>query len=143
MHDRPMRYCLITADGSITFDTGTLVHIQGLLDRDSVGETGTEFLNSLHPVTAYYWVPYYEDRRRMNKVANGMYWELSAPVPRADDEDDDREPEEYDPEDRKIKMRGPVAFTNRHDWGLTPDQENTLRQAHETASRRLRARGWL
>ena len=36
-----------------------------------------EFLPGLSPVTAYYYVPFNGDQRRMNKVTNGMYWELT------------------------------------------------------------------
>lgn len=136
-----MRYCLVTPDGNITFDTATLHQIRAQLGMDVVGEAGLEFLNSLYPVAAYYYVPFDEDARRMNKAANGMFWELSAPLQR-DDEDADVE-EEFEPQDRVIKMRGPVAFINRHAWGLSGEQETALRDAHKTAVERLRSRGWL
>jgi hypothetical protein len=134
-----MRYCLVTPEGDITFDVKTLHEIRVLVGGNGVGETGLEFLNSLYPVAAYYYVPFDVDDRRMNKAANGMFWELNGPVP--NDDDPDREP--FDPDDRVIKLRGPVAFIDRHSWGLSGSQEASLRTAHETAVGRLRRRGWL
>lgn len=140
MNDRPMRYCLVTPDGNITFDTATLHQIRAQIGVDVVGEAGTEFLDSLYPVAAYYYVPFDEDTRRMNKTANGMFWELSAPVQQTGEEDD---LEEHNPEDRVVELRGPVAFIDRHSWGLSEQREAALREAHETVVARLRHRGWL
>lgn len=141
MSDKSMRYALVTPDGSITFADGTHKEIRALIGADGAGETGTEFLNSLYPAAAYFYVPFGTEDRAVNKTANGMYWELSAPVPH--DDEDGTEPEEYDPEDRKIKLHGPVAFIDRHNWGLSGNQETAIREAHTAAVRRLRARGWL
>jgi hypothetical protein len=77
----------------------------------------------------------------MNSAANGMFWVLNGPVQRDDAEDG--EPDGYDPDDRKIKMRGTVAFIDRHTWGLTPDAETRLRETHERVVDRLKHRGWL
>ncbi|MFB7329444.1 hypothetical protein [Streptomyces sp. NPDC056190] len=139
-HDRPMRYALVTENGEITFGHKTFHEIRVLLGADAGGETGLEFLNSLYPVTLHYYVPFDADKRRMNKAANGMFWELSAPVQR---DDEDTDVGEFGPEDRVIKLRGPVAFIDRHSWGLSGEQEMVLRDAHKTAVDRIRARGWL
>jgi hypothetical protein len=64
-------------------------------------------------------------------------------VQREDDDEDDSDVDEYDPEDRKIKLRGPVAFIDRHNWGLSAEQESVIKGAHRAAVVRLRARGWL
>ncbi|MET8631788.1 hypothetical protein [Streptomyces sp. NPDC004680] len=141
--NEPMRYALVTADGEITFGDAPLQDIRAAIEGGGGGETGTEYLRSLHPVAVYFYVPYYDDTRRMNKVANSMYWELSAPVQREDDDEDDSDVEEYDLEDRKIKLRGPVAFIDRHNWGLSAEQESVIKGAHRAAVVRLRARGWL
>ncbi|MGW8688467.1 hypothetical protein ACWGNN_47245 [Streptomyces sp. NPDC055817] len=138
-----MRYALVTADGEITFGDAPLQDIRAAIEGGGGGETGMEYLRSLHPVAVYFYVPYYEDTRHMNKVANSMYWELSAPVQREDNDEDDSDVEEYDPEDRKIKLRGPVAFIDRHNWGLSAEQESVIKGAHRAAVVRLRARGWL
>ncbi|MEC4572596.1 hypothetical protein [Streptomyces virginiae] len=135
--DEPVRYALVTPDGEITFGDAPLRDIPAAFEGGGDGETGTEYLRSLYPVAVYFHVPYYDDTRRMNKVANGMYWELSAPVQGEDDGEDD------DPEDRKIKLRGPVAFVDRHNRGLSAEQESVITGAHRTAVARLRARGWL
>ncbi|MFJ3660821.1 hypothetical protein ACIPPM_10155 [Streptomyces sp. NPDC090119] len=140
MQDQPMRYCLITPEGDLSFDTATLPEIRIRLGANMAGETGLEWLDSLYPVAAYYYVPFAQDTRRMNKAANGMFWELSAPVERADD---DGEPEERDPADRVIKMRGPVAFINRYAWGVSEEQEAALRTSYTQVVTRLRDRGWL
>ncbi|MER7743344.1 hypothetical protein ABTX34_34450 [Streptomyces sp. NPDC096538] len=137
----PMRYALVTPDGNISFATGTYQEIRTLIGNDGAGETGMEFLDGLYPVAAYFYVPFTADQRRMNKAANGMYWELSAPAPGEGGEDAD--PQEHDPEDRIIKLRGPVAFLDRHNWGLSAEQESALRDAHKATVMRLRARGWL
>ncbi|MFE5620833.1 hypothetical protein ACFQ8S_02025 [Streptomyces virginiae] len=134
----PVRYALVKPDGEITFGDAPLRDISAAFVGGGDGETGTEYLRSLYPVAVYFHVPYYDDTRRMNKVANGMYWELSAPVQGQDDGEDD------DPENRKIKLRGPVAFVDRHNrGGLSAEQESVITGAHRTAVARLRARGWL
>ncbi|WP_020138515.1 hypothetical protein [Streptomyces sp. 351MFTsu5.1] len=80
----------------------------------------------------------------MNKVANGMFWELSGPVARAIDDEYEKDPDDdYGPEDRVIKLRGPVAFIDRHNWGLGRQHEDQLRAVHEIAVQRLRNLGWL
>lgn len=139
MPDRPMRYCLVTPEGDAVFATATLHEIRTLIGGDGAGETGMEFLNSLYPVAAYYYVPFDEDTRRMNKTANGMFWELSAPIR----QEDGTLPEDFKPEDRTIKLSGPVAFIDRHTWGLTAERESVLREAYEIVVDRLRRRGWL
>jgi hypothetical protein len=136
----PMRYALVMPEGELTFGRATLHEIRRLIGADAGGETGLEFLNSLPPVAAYYYVPFDADERRMNKVANGMYWELSAPISQ---DDEDSYQEEYDPQQRVIKLRGPVAFVDRHNWGLSTSDEAALREAHKAAVARLRARGWM
>lgn len=133
-----MRYALVTPEGEITFGQATWHEIRTQIGGSIAGETGMDFLNSLYSAAVHYYVPYGEDDRRMNKIANGMFWELSAPVVT---DDDDSEP--HDPADREIKLRGPVAFTDRHNGGLSPDQERALREAHRSAVTRLRARDWL
>jgi hypothetical protein len=141
MSDRTMRYCLVRPDGEISFGSKSLHQIRAEIIDGGVGETGLEHLNSLYPVAAYYHVPFDKDDRRMNKAANGMFWELSAPTPPGDDEY--AEAQEHHPGDRVIKMRGLVAFIDRHNWGLSTENERDLREAHQTAVERLRARGWL
>jgi hypothetical protein len=135
-----MRYALVMPDGELTFGRATLHEIRRLIGADGGGETGLDFLNSLHPVAAYYYVPFTTDERHMNKVANGMYWELAAPVPQ---DGENSYQEEYDPQERVIKLRGSVAFIDRHNWGLSTSDESALREAHKTAVTRLRARGWM
>ncbi|MEU8718570.1 hypothetical protein [Streptomyces sp. NPDC048663] len=135
----PMRFAFVTPDGELSFDAKLYHDIRTQIGGNGAGETGHEFLRSMYSVAAYFYVPYEKDDRRMNKVANGMFWELSG-HPRGTDEEPD---DDYDPEDRVIKLRGPVAFIDRHNWGLTSENENTLRSAHETVLQRLRGRGWL
>ncbi|MDL5205305.1 hypothetical protein [Streptomyces sp. ALI-76-A] len=142
--DQPMRFAFVTTEGELSFDTKLYHDIQAQIGGRGVGETGHESLRSLYPVTAYFYVPYDQDDRRMNKVANGMFWELSGPAARGTDDEYEEEPDDdYTPEDRVIKLRGPVAFIDRHNWGLSGEHENALRAAHETAVQRLRNRGWL
>ncbi|WP_416969694.1 hypothetical protein [Streptomyces sp. 4F14] len=138
---RPMWYALVTPDGELTVGDEPYHDIRAQLGDRSEGETGHGFLRGLHPVTAYFHAPYHDDDRRMNKVADGMFWELSGPVPPGPDApyaDDD-----FTPEDRVIKLRGPVAFIDRHNWGLGREHLDALRTVHETVARRLRRRGWL
>jgi hypothetical protein len=134
-----MRYALVTPDGEIAFGRATWHEIRALFGSGIGGETGQEFLNSLYPAAVYFYAPFAADDRLMNKVANSMLWELTAPAPRQDD--DVLEP--YGPDDRVIKLRGPVAFVDRHNGGLSTDQEHALREAHKSAVTHLRARGWL
>ncbi|MFJ9634486.1 hypothetical protein ACIRU8_43020 [Streptomyces sp. NPDC101175] len=139
-----MRFALVTPEGELSFGDKLYHDIQAQIGGGGVGETGHEFLRSLYPVTAYFYVPYDQDDRRMNKVANGMFWELSCPAARDTDDGYDEEPDDdYTPEDRVIKLKGPVAFIDRHNWGLSREHEDGLRAAHETAVQRLRSRGWL
>ncbi|MCE0446784.1 hypothetical protein LT493_25990 [Streptomyces tricolor] len=79
-----MRYALVAPDGEITFGRATRRQIRRLIGADAAGETGHDFLNSLYPAGVYYYVPFAADDRPMNEAANGMYWELSAPVPSED-----------------------------------------------------------
>ncbi|NUS30341.1 MAG: hypothetical protein HOV92_39895 [Streptomyces sp.] len=139
-----MRFAFVTPQGELSFGTKLYHDIRAQIGGGGVGETGHEFLRGLSPVTAYFYVPYDQDDRRMNKVANGMFWELSGPVARAGDDEYDVEPDDdFDPKDRVIKLRGPVAFLDRHNWGLSREHEDELRSVHETAVQRLRSRGWL
>ncbi|WP_405856879.1 hypothetical protein OG407_09550 [Streptomyces sp. NBC_01515] len=141
---QPMRYALVTPDGELGFDAKPHHGIRTQIGASITGETGNEFLRGLHPVAMYFYVPFGEDGRRMNKVANGMFWELSGPVPPdPDDEYEEEQDDDYDPDDRVIKLRGPVAFVDRHSWGLSGEYEDKLRAVHETVVRRLRGRGWL
>ncbi|MES5820875.1 hypothetical protein [Streptomyces sp. RG80] len=141
---QPMRFAFVTPAGELSFDAKLYHDIQAQIGGRGAGETGHEFLRSLYPVTAYFYVPFDPDDRRMNKVANGMFWELSGPVAQsADGEYEDEPDDDYDPDDRVIKLRGPVAFIDRRNWGLSREHENELRAAHERVSERLRSRGWL
>ena len=138
MPDKPMRYCLVTPDGNISFDTSTHHQVRALIGAGIDGEAGLEFVNSLYPVGAYYYVPFDEDTRRMNKPANGMFWELNGPTYA-----DGTPVEDFQPGDRDIKLRGPVAFVHRQGDGLTGDQEEVLRETYGRVVGRLRGRGWL
>lgn len=144
VNTRPMRFAFVTPEGELSFDSKLYHDIRTQIGGRGLGETGHESLRGLYPVVAYYYAPFDEDDRRMNKVANGMFWELSGPVP--PDPDDEYAPDvddDYDPEDRVIKLRGPVAFVDRYNWGLSREHEDRLREVHETVVRRLRGRGWL
>ena len=147
----PVRYALVTADGQLTFDTAPMRKIRERLeDGIGDGESGIEHIPNHYPLCAYWYSPYERpDRRRMNTVANGVFWELSAPLDLADiDPDDDSALqaaiEDRDPELRQIKLRGPVAFfAHNADSVLSDDLEADLRDAHHRAVTRLQARGWL
>jgi hypothetical protein len=140
---QPMRYALVTENGEITFGHATFQEVRLLVGADGGGETGMEFLPSLPHVTAYYYVPFDGDQRRMNKAANAMYWELTDPALCARDDADEYDDGDEETVDRVIKLRGPVAFIDRHNWGLIKEHETALKTAHQTAVARLRDRGWL
>ncbi|MGW3108477.1 hypothetical protein [Streptomyces sp. NPDC001100] len=108
-----------------------------LLSPVAAGRSG------LHPVAGYFYVPFGEDDRRMSKVANGMFWELSGPVPPDPDDEYAEEQDDYDLNDRVIKLQGAVPFVDRHSWGLSRGHEDKLRAVRGTVVRRLCGRGWL
>lgn len=136
---RPQRYALVQETGELTFGTADFREIRGKIATGGQGETGLDWFDAHYPLGYFYYVPFGDDPRRMNKVGNGMYWELAAP--RMDPDGDD---EPHDPRDRVIKARGPVAFiSNSQEGGLSAEQEAMVRAAHERATSKLRARGWL
>ncbi|MEU4118913.1 hypothetical protein AB0F71_31025 [Kitasatospora sp. NPDC028055] len=132
-------YVLVTPDGEMTPGLAPLREIRRHLeDGAGFGEAGFEYLPGPgYPIAIYYFVPYDQDRRNVNTVAGGMFWELSAPV----------EPEDetaVDPDLRKIRVRGPAAFAIRATQTQGVDeQRQRLQQAHHQAAARLQAKGWL
>ncbi len=132
-------YLLVTPDGELTSGIAPLRDIRHRVeDGAGIGEAGFEHLSGAgHPIAVYYFVPYDRDTRRVNTTAGGMYWELTAPVHAQD-------PTAFDPDLRKIRLRGPVAFVTRDTEAVSvDDQQHQVRQAHHQAVTRLRAKGWL
>ncbi|OEJ36228.1 hypothetical protein [Streptomyces agglomeratus] len=117
--------------------------IRGKIGSGVDGESGMEHVSAYSSLAAYYMEPFDTDTRRMNKVANGMFWELSSPsyYPVIEGEAADDLPHHSDQPDRVIKLRGPVAFISRGD--MTPEDEAILKDAHDRAHSRLRAKGWI
>lgn len=139
-------YVLVMPDGQFTIRQDTF---QGVRDQIRAGHQGSQEiidLPSLNPVMAYCSIAYEQpDPRRMNKVANGMVWELTARPEREQidgDRDDIFDAYAHEPL-RVVKMRGPVAFMVRGDRSLEEADITGLREAHETAYAKLRARGWI
>jgi len=135
---RAFTYVLVTTDGQFTIRQDTF---QGVRDQIRAGHQGSQEiidLPNLDPVMAYCSIAYEQpDPRRMNKVANGMVWELTA---RPDREQID-DPYAHEPL-RVVKMRGPVVFFERL-RSLTDEEVEALREIHATAYGNLRARGWI
>ncbi|WP_037973898.1 hypothetical protein, partial [Streptomyces sp. NRRL WC-3742] len=142
MHEsaHPARhYHLVTPDGEVTSGVAPLREIRQRLEEGAgIGEAGFEHLSGAgHPIAVYYFVPYDQDTRRVNTTAGGMYWELTEPAGPQD-------ATALDPDLRKIRLRGPVAFVARDtDTVGIDDQQRRLRLAHRQAVTRLRAKGWL
>jgi hypothetical protein len=130
------RYLFLEVDGSLTEYTETFQDMRMKVGHGH-GETGLEDVPNFYPVAAYHYVPYAGPQERMNKVANGIFWELSQPGP--------EEPmsERYEPHDRIVKMRGPVAFCTRTEGGLSDSQVDAIRKAHTRAVDRLQSMGWM
>ena len=144
---KQMRYAMVTPDGALRFEDGTFQEIRQAINGSAQGETGIDYLPRLHPVAAFYFEPFNRpDTRRMNKVANGMYWELSRPLNRAevDPERDDITDALMDgsKDDRVVKLRGPVTFIVLHER-LTMEQQTVLEDVHARVVDRLKDRGWL
>jgi hypothetical protein len=78
------------------------------------------------------YVSYGMDTRRMNTVANGMFWELGRPLDLAEVDPDDgiaygAAAADQDPAVRQIKMRGTAAFlTGRQLVDLAAGQGEVL-----------------
>ncbi|MFF2751746.1 hypothetical protein ACFVVA_40190 [Kitasatospora sp. NPDC058048] len=142
MHEsaHPARhYVLVTPDGELTSGHAPLREIRWHLEQDAgIGEAGFEYLPGTgYPIAVYHFVPYGQDMRRVNTIAGGMYWELTAPV-------DPQDATALDPDLRKIRLRGPVAFDTRETKAVSiDDQQHQLRLAHRQAVARLRSKGWL
>ncbi|MGW7582752.1 hypothetical protein ACWGKU_28865 [Kitasatospora sp. NPDC054768] len=132
-------YLLVTPDGELVSGVAPLREIRRRLEQDAgIGEAGFEYVSGTgHPIAVYYFVPYDQDTRRVNTTAGGMYWELTAPTGAQD-------ATALDPELRKIRLRGPVAFVTRDTEAVSvDDQQHRVRLAHHQAVARLRAKGWL
>ncbi|MFF5448766.1 hypothetical protein [Streptomyces sp. NPDC012888] len=139
-----LRYAFVTVDGTLALGTATMPQIRQKVGAGTHGETGTEFVSVRSDLAAYHLVPYETDTRRMNKVANGMFWELSDPAHHpavTEDDDPDAADASEDRPDRVIKMRGPVAFIRR--GGMSPEDEAMVKEAYERAHGRLRSKGWI
>lgn len=143
---RRYSYYLVDISGGLHFQWGTLREKYKAISEGYgvAGESETMWTN-LFPLAAYDFVrngiP--EDRRR-NTVANALMWELTGPLelynPTGEDGTVDAVPAQA--ERVKAKMRGPVVFHNPGlniaDW-----QHDTVREAHQTAVAKLRAKGWI
>ncbi|MFF2123554.1 hypothetical protein ACFVXH_40120 [Kitasatospora sp. NPDC058184] len=142
MHEsaHPARhYLLVTPDGELTCGVAPLREIRRRLEEGAgIGEAGFEYLPGAgYPIAVYHFVPYDRDARRVNTTADSMYWELTAPT-------DPRDATALDPDLRKIRLRGPVAFVTRDTEAVSTDaQQHRLRLAHHQAVTRLRSKGWL
>ncbi|MDH6574985.1 hypothetical protein [Kitasatospora sp. MAP5-34] len=140
----PRRYAMVGVDGSLAFTTGTWREMRAAVAEGlgAEGESGAEMISQYSPLNVYYFAPYDRaDEGRMNKVANGVYFELSDPkryeLPAGDEADDLPEPT-----GRVIKMHGPVAFySTRGD--LDEDEIEAIREAHKAVFGRLGRRGWI
>ncbi|SBU98192.1 hypothetical protein YUMDRAFT_06088 [Streptomyces sp. OspMP-M45] len=138
-------YLLVQVDGTLTSHRDTFQVMRDKIDGGE-GETGLEDIPNCYPVTAYHYVPFGNpEQQRMNKVANGIFWELSKPDPDSatpEPFEPYEQPEPHDPKDRVIKMRGPVVFCARFD-SLSFTHADTIRAAHERTLERLRSKGWI
>ncbi|ACX71168.1 hypothetical protein pZL12.91 [Streptomyces phage ZL12] len=134
-------YLLVQVDGTLTSHRDTFQVMREKIDQGE-GETSMEFIPNRKVVMAYHYVPFDNpEQQRMNKVANGIFWELSKPDPDSPTPDP-FEPDPQAPQDRVIKMRGPVVFCARFD-SLSFDHADTIRAAHERTLKRLQAKGWI
>lgn len=130
------RYLLVEVSGNLTEHFETFRSMRSKIDN-RLGETGLEDVPGFYPVAAYHYVPYENPmQQRMNKVANGIFWELSQPA------SDGGLPEPYEQHDRITKLRGPVAFRVRGD-SLTDSHVAAIREAHTRAVARLQSMGWM
>lgn len=138
-------YLLVQVDGSLTSHRDTFQDMRQKIDGGE-GETGMEDIPNCFPVMAYHYVPFDNpEQQRMNKVANGIFWELSKPDPNSatpEPFEPYEQPEPHDPHDRIIKMRGPVVFCVRFD-SLSTSHVDAIRAAHERALDRLQSKGWI
>ncbi|MFF2549069.1 hypothetical protein ACFVUY_41810 [Kitasatospora sp. NPDC058063] len=142
MHESALparHYLLVTPDGELVSGVAPLREIRLLLGEDAgIGEAGFEYLPGAgYPIAVYHFAPYDQDTRRVNTTAGGMYWELTEPV-------DPQDATALNPELRRIRLRGPVAFVTRDTEAVSiDDQQHQLRLAHHQAVTRLRSKGWL
>ncbi|MEV6146399.1 hypothetical protein [Streptomyces sp. NPDC051992] len=136
---------LVQAGGSLALHRDTFQVMRQKIDRGE-GETGMEDIPSCYPIMAYHYVPFDNpEQQRMNKVANGIFWELSKPNPNDATPEPFQPyepPDPYEPHDRIIKMRGPVVFCIRS-GSLSDSHMNTIKAAHEQVLDRLRSKGWI
>jgi hypothetical protein len=138
-------YVLVTVEGQLSVQSGTFQEMRESTFGGHRGANEIIDLPALYPVAAYCSIAYDRpDPRRMNKVANGMVWELTARPDRGlvDPERDDVLEAYAEDALRVVKMRGPVVFFERI-RSLAEEEVATLRKAHETAYSRLNARGWI
>ncbi|MEU2147899.1 MULTISPECIES: hypothetical protein [Streptomyces albovinaceus subgroup] len=138
-------YLLVQVDGTLTFHRDTFQVMREKIDQGE-GETDMQSIPNSSAITAYHYVPFdAPEQQRMNKVANGIFWELSKPDPDSptpEPFEPYEQPEPHDPQDRIIKMRGPVVFCARFD-SLSSSHADTIRTAHERVHERLRSKGWI
>jgi len=146
--EKRFRYATITVAGGLDFHIGTHAQARAAIGAHGAGEAGIDFIPNLPPLAMYYFVPFEGDHGMpMNKVANGIFWELSRPVDPAtiDPDRDDliEAAREASPEDRIVKLRGPVVIYGPGGGSFGDDHEATIREAHKVAAGRLKSRGWL
>ena len=135
---------MVDVDGSLAFKAGTLREMREDVAQElgAEGESATEMISQYSPLNVYYFAPYDRaDEGRVNKAANGMFFELSDPkryeIPAGDEADDLPEPTE-----RIIRTHGPVAFYSTH-GDLDDAEVEAIREAHRVVFDRLRQRGWI
>ncbi|MEU9946902.1 hypothetical protein [Streptomyces sp. NPDC047939] len=134
------RYLILEVDGGLTEYTDTFQAMRMAVGHGH-GETGLEDVPNFFPVAAYHYVPYENPaQKRMNLVANGIFWELSEPGPDVAEMD---RAEPFVPADRIVKMRGTVAFCTCTAGGLSGSQVDAIRKAHARAVIHLQSMGWM
>lgn len=139
-------YFLVDTRGQLHLEHGNLrTRFVAISERKgAAGESGTDWTN-LYPLAAYSFVRNgIPEDRRLNTVANSLMWELTGPLelyfPTGEDGLVDAVPAQ---EERvKAKMRGPVIFHNPHE-GIRDWQHDLVREAHQVAVDKLRAKGWI
>ncbi|NJA56674.1 hypothetical protein [Streptomyces sp. NEAU-H3] len=141
-------YALVSPAGDLTWQRGTWYSSRDAVmagaPDDGWGETGVEYMNRLPGVVFRYYAPGAgPDTRRMNKVANGMFWRLMAPRSLESDAEGEEEPVVVESSDRVIKARGPVAIIGLGGARLSAEERELIEETHGVVVAQLKGRGWL
>lgn len=122
---KPLNVALLTTDGALAFVRCSVFEVHQILqERDELppGDRETELLAAIPDLTVSYVVPYTEDLRPLNLVANTLMG--------------------YVTDEGYARFRGTVAFLHRGDSGyadITAEQRELLTDHYRRAHQSVRA----